>query len=168
MLSVLSYLKPSYYSNSNTSFVFYETFCAIVHKSYYFNGAWTISPCPFFRIKSNTTTYIGRGMNLKYLIVLIGPAGCWSRSGWECDRPWIWVVGISIYRQLASQPPLYRSPHLFLVHLFVIGAPMCLHCVCVRVGLITASEYRSGRRFFGSVTSATSLSVVWSLRPHDF
>ena len=76
--------------------------------------------------------YIGGGMNLKYLIVLIGPAGCWSRSGWECDRPWIWVVGISIYRQLASQPPPYRSPHLFLVHLCVIGATLCVCTVRVR------------------------------------
>ena len=75
--------------------------------------------------------YIGGGMNLKYLIVLIGPAGCWSRSGWECDRPWIWVVGISIYRQLASQPPPYRSPHMFLVHLCVIGATMCVRTVRV-------------------------------------
>ena len=104
--------------------------------------------------------YIGGGMNLKYLIVLIGPAGCWSRSGWECDRPWIWVVGISIYRQLASQPPPYRSPHLFLVHLCVIGATMCVQCVCVRVGLITASEYRSGRRFFGSGTSASLSGLI--------
>ena len=147
---------------TNTSFVFNETFCAIgytnliismKHEKYPFTHFF-----PNFEDKSEHH-YIGGGMNLKSLIVLIGP-GCWSRSGWECDRPWIWVVGISIYRQLASQPPLYRSPHLFLVHLCVIGATMCVECVCVRVGLITASEYRSGRRFFGSGTSASLSGLI--------